>query len=120
MTLEEHTGQIKAFAFSCDGQFLATGSDDLTIKLWNVHTGKSLITLQGHTRTISSISFSPNGEVLSSCAEDGLIKIWNINTGECLKTLRSDRPYERMNITGIKGLTEAEKATLKALGAVED
>ncbi|ODG97946.1 hypothetical protein A4S05_11165 [Nostoc sp. KVJ20] len=120
MTLEEHTGQIKAFAFSCDGQVLATGSDDLTIKLWNVHTGKSLITLLGHTRTISSISFSPNGEVFSSCAEDGLIKIWNINTGECLKTLRSDRPYERMNITGVKGLTEAEKGTLKALGAVED
>ncbi|MBE9001419.1 NACHT domain-containing protein [Nostoc sp. LEGE 12447] len=120
MTLEEHTGQIKAFAFSCDGQVLATGSDDLTIKLWNVHTGKSLITLLGHTRTISSISFSPNGKVFSSCAEDGLIKIWNINTGECLKTLRSDRPYERMNITGVKGLTEAEKGTLKALGAVED
>jgi predicted NACHT family NTPase len=119
MTFEEHTGQIKAFAFSSDGQVLATGSDDLSIKLWNVHTGKCLITLQGHTRTISSISFSPDGEVLSSCAEDGLIKIWNIETGECLKTLRSDRPYERMNITGVKGLTDAEIATLKALGAVE-
>ncbi|BAY94959.1 MULTISPECIES: NACHT domain-containing protein [unclassified Tolypothrix] len=120
MTLEEHTGQIKVFAFSFDGQILATGSDDLSIKLWNVHTGKCLITLQGHTRTISSISFSPKGKVLSSCAEDGIIKIWNIETGECLKTLRSDRPYERMNITGVKGLTEAEKGTLKALGAVED
>jgi hypothetical protein len=43
-----------------------------------------------------------------------------LQTGECLKTLRSDRPYERMNITGVKGLTEAQKATLKALGAVED
>jgi hypothetical protein len=30
-----------------------------------------------------------------------------------------DRPYEGMNITGVKGLTEAEKATLKALGAIE-
>jgi hypothetical protein len=43
-----------------------------------------------------------------------------IETGECVKTLRSDRPYERMNITGVKGLTNAEIATLKALGAVED
>jgi len=42
-----------------------------------------------------------------------------VQTDECLKTLRSDRPYERMNITGVKGLTEAQKATLKALGAVE-
>ncbi|MBW4476502.1 MAG: hypothetical protein KME54_06420 [Tolypothrix brevis GSE-NOS-MK-07-07A] len=37
-----------------------------------------------------------------------------------LKTLKSDRPYENMNIIGVKGLTDAEIATLKALGAVED
>jgi hypothetical protein len=44
----------------------------------------------------------------------------HIKTGECLKTLRSDRPYENMNITGITGLTEPEITTLKALGAVEE
>jgi hypothetical protein len=43
-----------------------------------------------------------------------------IETGECLKTLRSDRPYKRMNITGVTGLTSAEIATLKALGAVDN
>lgn len=54
--------------------------------------------------------------------------LWNVHTGLCiqtlrghnLKTLRPERPYEGMNITGITGLTEAEKATLKALGAVEN
>ena len=46
--------------------------------------------------------------------------IWEIETGECLKTLRSDRPYEHMNIAGVTGLTEVEKTTLKALGAVEN
>jgi WD40 repeat protein len=48
------------------------------------------------------------------------IKLWDIKTGECLKTLKSDRPYENMNITDVTGLTEVEKSTLKALGAVED
>ncbi|WP_349646401.1 hypothetical protein [Candidatus Parabeggiatoa sp. HSG14] len=43
----------------------------------------------------------------------------DIKTGECLKTLRSLRPYEDMNITGVTGLTEAQKDTLKALGAIE-
>jgi hypothetical protein len=43
-----------------------------------------------------------------------------VNTRECLKTIRADRPYERMNITGVTGLTEAQKATLKALGAIEE
>ncbi|MEM6400175.1 MAG: NACHT domain-containing protein [Cyanobacteria bacterium P01_D01_bin.116] len=120
MTLEGHIGQIKALNFSYDGQLLATGSDDLTIKLWDTNTGKCVTTLQGHTRTISSISFSPNDNILSSCGEDGTIKIWNLETGECLRTLRSDRPYERMNIAGVKGLTDAEITTLKALGAVEE
>jgi hypothetical protein len=40
--------------------------------------------------------------------------------GECLKTLRLDRPYERMNITGVTGLSEAQKASLRALEAVEE
>ena len=47
------------------------------------------------------------------------INIWDITTGKALKTLRLDRLYEGMNITGVKGITEAEKATLKALGAIE-
>jgi len=40
--------------------------------------------------------------------------------GKYLTTLRADRPYERMNLTGVEGLTEAQVATLKALGAIEN
>ncbi|NEP61236.1 MAG: hypothetical protein F6K31_30370, partial [Symploca sp. SIO2G7] len=54
-----------------------------------------------------------------SGSRDETIKFWDIQTGECLKTLRSPRPYERMKITGVKGVTAAEKASLKALGAVD-
>jgi predicted NACHT family NTPase len=118
--LKGHTGQIKAVAFSSDGKLLASGSDDFTIRLWDINADKCLSILHGHTITISSLSFSPNTEVIASCSEDGVIKLWSIKTGECLKTFIKERPYERMNITGVKGLTEAEKATLKALGAVED
>jgi hypothetical protein len=46
--------------------------------------------------------------------------IWEIETGECLKILKSDRPYENMNITGVTGLTECDKVTIQALGAVEN
>jgi hypothetical protein len=44
--------------------------------------------------------------------------LWDVQTGECLHTLHSDRPYERMNITAATGLTAAQVAALKALGAV--
>ena len=46
--------------------------------------------------------------------------LWNMQSGEHRRTLRRDRPYERLNITGIQGLTQAQLASLRALGAVED
>jgi WD40 repeat protein len=67
-----------------------------------------------------TVAFDPSGSVVASGGDDETIKLWNVYTGECLKTLRSDRPYERMNITGAVGLTESQKASLKALGAMEN
>jgi WD40 repeat protein/DNA-binding SARP family transcriptional activator len=119
-TLYGHTGLVLTVAFSPDGHILASGSADQTVRLWNAQTGQCLQTLQGHTNAIWSVSFSPDGCLLASSSDDETIKLWDVYTGECLKTLRADGPYERMNITGITGLTEAQKARLKALGAVTD
>jgi hypothetical protein len=46
--------------------------------------------------------------------------VWDLDSGDYLQTVRRDRPYERLNITGIRGLTEAQKQTLRTLGAIED
>nr|WP_026736023.1 hypothetical protein [Fischerella sp. PCC 9605] len=110
---------MRSVTFSSDGQTIATGSGDQMVKLWNVHTGECLKTLIGHTNIVRSVNFSSDSKFLISGSEDESIKLWDVETGECLKTL-TDRPYERMNITGVTGLSEAEKATLKALGAMED
>jgi hypothetical protein len=48
------------------------------------------------------------------------VQLWDLENGEHLRTLRCDRPYERLDITGIRGVTEAQKATLRALGAMEN
>ena len=53
-------------------------------------------------------------------AMTNIIQVWNPQSGEHLRMLRRGRPYERLNISGVKGLTEAQKTTLRALGAIED
>jgi WD40 repeat protein/transcriptional regulator with XRE-family HTH domain len=118
--LQGHTDWVRSVAFSPDGSTIVSGSDDQTIRLWDVQTGECLKTLQGHTSWVHSVAFSPDGNMLASGSDDGTIKLWDVQTGECLKTLRSDRPYERMNITGVTGLTEAQRTALRALGAVEN
>jgi WD40 repeat protein len=89
------------------------------VRLWDISTGECFKTLLGHSNPILSVAFSPDGRTLASGSRDDTIKLWDFKTGECLKTLRANRPYEKMNITGVIGLAEATIATLKALGAVE-
>jgi WD40 repeat protein len=77
-------------------------------------------TQTAHQGTVRSLKVSPDGKHLASCGDDGAIMIWNLESAEHLRTLRRNRPYERLNITGIRGLTEAQKITLQALGAIEE
>jgi ATP/maltotriose-dependent transcriptional regulator MalT len=55
--------------------------------------------------------------MLASGGQDETIRLWDTGTGRCLRTLRDERPYERLDISGVTGLTEAEKASMRALGA---
>ena len=75
--------------------FLASGSIDKTIKLWNATTGECLRTLDGHSSYVHSVAFSPDGTTLASGSYDMTIKLWNTNTGECLRTLEGHGDYVR-------------------------
>ena len=66
-----------------------------------------------------SVAFSTDQRLLAGGTDEGTILLWELQTGQLLQTLRSDRPYERMNISSVTGITEAQKASLKALGAME-
>lgn len=117
-TFRGHSSNILSLAFDSYGTMLASGSRDQTVCLWDVPTGNHIATLREHTGQVTSVIFSPDGQLLASSSDDGVIKIWQVKTGKCLHTLLSPRPYEQMNIAGTSGLTDAQRETLKALGAV--
>ena len=119
-TLKGHKHTISCLALDLSGEVIASSSIDRTVRLWDVATGKCLNVLQGHTYPVMSVTFTSDNKTLISCGLDRTIKLWNIKTGKCLKTLKSEKPYEAMNITGVKGITENQKANLKALGAITE
>src|SRR6266568_1516374 len=131
--LAGHPGPVRSVAWSPDGRRLASavawspsgeelisGGSDGMLRWWNVHSGQCIQVREAHQGTVHALKVSPDGSRLASCSDDGAITLWDLERGEHLRTLRRDRPYERLNITGIRGLTQAQKATLRALGAVEE
>ncbi|MBN3868923.1 serine/threonine-protein kinase [Nostoc sp. JL33] len=110
-TLKGHSSMVHAIAISPDGQFIASGSNDKTIKLWQLRTGKLVRQLgrwsSGHSSMVHSVAFSPissklsyQGEsgksariadlkwgVLASGSWDNTIKLWDVNTGKEIRTL---------------------------------
>ena len=86
-TLKGHSERVTSVAFSPDGQTIASGSDDNTIKLWNSQDGRLIRTLKGHTELVTSVAFSPDGQTIASGSWDNTIKLWNSQNGHRIRTL---------------------------------
>jgi serine/threonine protein kinase len=79
-TLQGHSGPILSVAFSPDGQTLATGSDDTTLRLWDAATGQENTTLSGHNSAIFAVAFAHSGRFLLGNSGDGTLHFWDTAT----------------------------------------
>jgi len=96
LVLRGHDDNIRALAFSSDGNWLATGSDDYTARLWNLHAANPAsdsVVLPGHDGIINSVTFSPNRSAgtgtniqwLATGSSDHTVRLWLIQLDD-LKT----------------------------------
>ena len=77
----------ESMVFSPDGKFLATGSSNDTVKLWNVASWTILHVLRGFTWPADHLAFSPDGKILATGWADTAIMLWDVGTGNVLRTL---------------------------------
>jgi WD40 repeat protein len=87
--------------------------------LWDVATRRLIARLTGHDGPINDVAVSPDGRLIASSGQDGAVMLWDPESGACRATLRPDRRYERMDITGLTGVSDVQKMVLRTLGAVE-
>ena len=84
-TLSGHEYPVTAINFSSNGKFLASASNDKTIKLWDLENNTLVDTFTEHKKSVNSVSFSSKDKLLVSGSTDKTVKLWN-QTGKLLKT----------------------------------
>ena len=100
VSLWGHQGPVYALDFSPDGQTLATGGDDGTVRLWDLSTRQVRATLKGHKGPVWSVRCARVGELLISGSDDGTVKVWDSSTARQQSSFEHSRPIRCVALAG--------------------
>ncbi|MCL4299715.1 MAG: protein kinase [Anaerolineae bacterium] len=81
-----HADWLNDVAFSPDGTYVLTGSNDKTARLWDIQTGQAVITYTGHTAGVKSVTLSPDGQYVLTGSLDKTARLWDVKTGQAVLT----------------------------------
>jgi WD40 repeat protein/uncharacterized caspase-like protein len=88
-----HSSLIQCLAYSPDGRWIASGSSDMTVMLWETQSGKMIRTFRGHNSPVTVVAFSPDGKLIASGGGNTVsggspsIKLWDLQSGKLLHSI---------------------------------
>ena len=85
---ERQRTDVLALDFSYDGTYIASGSKDMTVRLWDTNRRKKRHTLKGHTGWVTAVALSKDGNTVASGDTDGILRLWKMENGKELATLK--------------------------------
>lgn len=91
--LEKHSAFVQALAFSPDGRFLVTGSEDGSIRVWDVDKGLCLHTKTDHSSAVNSVAFTTDGKYLLSGSDDHAVGVWNGSSFDLVRMMSGHDDY---------------------------
>jgi len=80
--LKGHTAKVLSLAFSDNGEWIATASDDATVRLWQVKDGALVTTLKGHFNSVTDVAFYPGSQMIVATSRDQTVRVWRVDGAE--------------------------------------
>lgn len=97
-----HADSVRAIAFTTNGKYIASCSNDCTVRLWQVETGQLVNLFKGHKERVKCLQISQDNKQIISGSADSTLKIWDIETGDCLETIKTSlNPKTVLNAVAI-------------------
>jgi U4/U6 small nuclear ribonucleoprotein PRP4 len=84
---ETHHKPVYSVSFHHDGSLICSGGSDAICRVWDIRTGRAIMTLEGHAEAVLTLDFSPDGFHLVSGSLDGFCQIWDLRKAKCEYTL---------------------------------